>query len=117
MEAQHSLTGAPPLVDADEAGHAPVGKTRARHEVGLVLVVGCAFLLALVTEWLAQFFLGELSDPFSLATLALMAAPLLLTYIAIAISLARRPLWLRVSIAIFLLLVPPALVFSGAFHG
>ena len=88
-----------------------------RHDVGLSLAIALAFVLAIIMEWFANFVFARSPDTFAIVTVALMALPLLLGFTAIGISLFKRPMWVRVGVAILLLLVPPALVFSGVLHG
>jgi hypothetical protein len=52
------------------------------------------------------------ADQYALAVLGLFATPLLTTWVAIAIWLASRSLWLRWTVAALLLLAPPLILFG-----
>ena len=90
----------------------PVG-----HDLGLALTVALTLLFEAILCWVLARTHGVAADGRVWLTLALVASPLLLAMIAIAVSLAARPARVRWAVAALFLLVPPALFATGAFHG
>jgi hypothetical protein len=81
-------------------------------DLGIWLSVVLAVMYGVVVEDLGLIMARNNADQFELAVLGLFAIPLLTTWVAIAIWLAARPLWLRWSVAALLLLSPP-LILAG----
>ena len=86
-------------------------------DVGMAFAVACGVALTLTVEWMALIVLRGSSDRHAIIVLALFVVPLLISLGAIAFCLASRPAWTRWASALLILLVPPALLISGAFHG
>ena len=88
------------------------------HDVGLALLVVLAGGLVFTLEFMSWAMVGAPApmDGNSWLVLVLFALPLLLSLLAIGISLVRRPLWAKWSAAILILLVPQILMF-GVLHG
>ena len=88
------------------------------HDAGLVVGVVFSVLLAWAVEWMTAAVLAGSAGGHDWFVLALFVVPLLISLIAIGMSLASRPVWTRWASALVILLVPPALLLiSGAFHG
>jgi hypothetical protein len=81
-------------------------------EFGMALSIGLAVVYGVVVENLGLIMLQNDADQSALAVLGLFATPLLTTWVAIAIWLASRPLWLRWTVAGLLLLGPPLILFG-----
>ena len=83
---------------------------------GLALCILLAVVFGVIVEGLVALMVENSANWRELAVLGLFAVPLVTGWVAVAISLAGRPFWLRLSVAALLLLVPPAVLF-GAFNG
>lgn len=93
----------------------PAGR-RNWSDLGLALAVVLSVPLAMIVEYLSLLMAENSASWAELGVLGLFAVPLVTSWAAIAISLASRALWLRVAVAVIVLLVPPILLL-GAFHG
>jgi hypothetical protein len=82
-------------------------------EIGIALSIVLAVVYGVVVADLGLIMLQNDADQFAFAVLGLFATPLLTTWVAIAIWLASRPLWLRWTVAALLLLVPPLILFGA----
>ena len=78
--------------------------------VGLALCIALAAVFGVIVEGLAALMVENSASWRELAVLGLFAVPLVTGWVAIAISLASRTLWLRIAVAVILLLVPPVLL-------
>jgi hypothetical protein len=83
---------------------------------GLALCIALAVVFGMIVEGVGALMVESNATWRELAVLGLFAVPLVTGWVAIAITLADRPLGLRLSVAGLLLLVPPAVLF-GAFNG
>ena len=79
-------------------------------EVGMALSVALAVVYGVVVADMGLIMLRNNADDFAYAVLGLFATPLLTTWVAIAIWLAKRPRWLQLSTAALLLLAPPLIL-------
>ena len=101
---------------SDEAA-LPVPERRSGlSDIGLGLSIVLAAVFAVIVEDLLAIMLAESATWRELAVLSLFVVPLVTGWVAIAISLAGRPVWLRLGVAAVLLLVPP-LVLLGVWNG
>lgn len=82
------------------------------RELGMAVSIALAVLYGVVVEDMGLIMLRNDAGQFAFAVLGLFATPLLTTWVAIAIWLAHRPLWLRWSVAALLLLAPPLILFG-----
>jgi len=80
--------------------------------VGMALSIALAVVYGVVVEDLGLIMVRNNADQFALAVLGLFATPLLTTWVAIAIWLVSRPLWLRWTVAALLVLAPPLILFG-----
>lgn len=87
----------------------PARRPRLR-DVGLALSIALAVIFAVIVEDLIAVMLAHSASWSELAVLSLFAVPLGTGWVAIAISLAERPLWVRLGVAALLLLVPPLIL-------
>jgi hypothetical protein len=85
------------------------------REIGMALSIALAVAYGVVVADLGLIMVQNDAGQAALAVLGLFATPLLTTWVAIAIWLARRQLWLRWTVAALLLLAPPLILF-GALH-
>jgi len=82
-------------------------------EVGMALSIALAVAYGVLVADLGLIMLQNDADQSAFAVLGLFATPLLTTWVAIAIWLASRPLWLRWTVAALLLLAPPLILFGA----
>ena len=80
-------------------------------DVGLGLSIVLAAVFAVIVEDLLAIMLSHSATWSELAVLSLFAVPLVTGWVAIAICLAGRPVWLRLGVAALLLLLPPLVLF------
>jgi hypothetical protein len=81
-------------------------------ELGMALSIALAIIYGVIVADFALVMIENDADQTAIAGLGLFATPLLTSWVAIAIWLARRPLWLRWSVAALLVLAPP-LILTG----
>jgi hypothetical protein len=81
--------------------------------LGMALSIALAVIYGVVVEDLGLIMVRNNADNYAMAVLGLFATPLLTTWVAIAIWLGSRPLWLRWSVAALLLLAPPLILFGA----
>lgn len=81
-------------------------------DIGLALSIVLATVFAVIVEDLLAIMLAHSATWRELAVLSLFAVPLLTGWVAIAICLAGRALWVRWSVAVLLVFVPPALLLA-----
>jgi hypothetical protein len=81
-------------------------------ELGMALSIALAIIYGVIVADFALVMIENDADQTAIAVLGLFATPLLTSWVAIAIWLARRPLWLRWSVAALLVLAPP-LILTG----
>ena len=100
------------------AARFPTARSGRGHDVGLGLLVILAAGLVFTLEFMSWTMVEAPvpMDANSWLVLVLSALPLLLSLLAIGISLVRRPLWAKWSAAILILLVPQILMF-GVLNG
>jgi hypothetical protein len=87
---------------------------RTLSDVGLALTILLAVPLAMIVEDLSLIMARNAAGWGEFGVLALFALPLVTSWAAIAISLASRPLRLRLAAAAILLVVPPVLLLGLA---
>ena len=100
----------------EQAAISQAARRQSLASVGLALCIALAAVFGVIVEGLAALMVENSASWRELAVLGLFAVPLVTGWVAIAISLAERPFWLRLSVAALLLLVPPALLF-GLWNG
>jgi hypothetical protein len=86
---------------------------RSLRDAGLALCVVLAMIFAVIIEYLAAIMVTHSAGSGEFAVLSVFAVPLVTVWVAIAISLADRRLWVRWAVAALLLLVPPLLLFGA----
>jgi hypothetical protein len=92
-------------------GIAPASASRRSWaDAGLAVTIVLAVPLAVIVEGLGVMMVENSATVSELAVLGLFALPLLTGWAAIALSLARRPLSLRLAVAALLLLAPPLIL-------
>jgi hypothetical protein len=80
-------------------------------DLGLALAVVLSVPLAMIVEYLSLVMAENSASWSELGVLGLFALPLVTAWVGIALSLASHALWLRLSVAVLLLFVPPAFLF------
>jgi hypothetical protein len=91
-------------IEADPVRRSNLGDT------GLGLSIVLATIFAVIVEYLLAVMLTHSAGWSEIGVLSVFAVPLVTGWVAIAISLAERPLWVRGAVAALLILVPPALL-------
>jgi hypothetical protein len=94
----------------------PLARKRNWSDWGLAVSVALAIPLAMIVEAIGYIMVENSATWSQMAVLGLFAVPLVTGWAAIAIGLSSRPLWVRLSVAALLLLLPPALLF-GVWNG
>lgn len=79
-------------------------------DTGMALSVALAVIYGVLVEEFGLVMLRNHADGHALAVLGLFAAPLLTSWVAIAIWMVSRPTWVRWSVAALLLLAPPLIL-------
>ena len=79
-------------------------------ELGMGLSVALAIIYGVLVCEMGLIMLQNDAGEYAFAVLGLFATPLLTTWVAIAIWLAKRPRWLQLSTAALLLLAPPLIL-------
>ena len=82
------------------------------RDSGLALCIVLAVIFAVIVEYLAAVMVAHSAGWGEFAVLSVFAVPLVTGWVAIAISMAGRPLCVRWSVAVLLLLVPPLILFA-----
>jgi hypothetical protein len=82
------------------------------RELGMAVSIALAVLYGVVVEDMGLLMIQNRAGEFAFVVLGLFATPLLTTWVAIAIWLAHRPPWLKLSVAALLLLAPPLILFG-----
>jgi hypothetical protein len=98
-----------------EQAQAKSARRLTMRDTGLALSIALAMIFAVIVEDLIAVMVAHSASWSELSVLSLFAVPLVTGWVAIAISLADRPLWVRWSVAVLLLLVPP-LVLLGVWN-
>jgi len=93
----------------------PEGR-RGLQDFGLACAVAFAAVLVFTVEWIASAFRGVPVHRLDWFVFALIAAPLLISIGALAVTLSRRPVWMRWTAALLILLVPQVFMF-GVLNG
>jgi len=83
------------------------------REIGMALSIVLAVIYGVVVADLGMIMVQNDADQSALAVLGLFASPLFTTWVAIAIWLARRQLWLKLSVGALLVLAPPLILFGA----
>ena len=94
----------------EQAAISQAARRQSLASVGLALCIALAAVFGVIVEGLAALMVENSATWRELAVLGLFAVPLITGWVAIAISLASRALWLRIAVAVILLLVPPVLL-------
>jgi hypothetical protein len=79
-------------------------------EFGMAVSIALAIVYGVIVADFALVMIENDADQKAIAVLGVFATPLLTSWVAIAIWLARRPLWLRWSVATLLVLGPPLIL-------
>ena len=95
-----------------EAAIANPGGRWTLTELGMAVSIALSVVYGVVVADLGLIMLRNNADQHALAVLGLFATPLLTSWVAVAIWLASRPLWLRLTVAALLLLAPPLILFG-----
>jgi hypothetical protein len=96
----------------EDTAIATAPRRRTLTELGMALSIALAVVYGVVVADLALIMFENDADQYALAVLGLFAIPLLTTWVAIAIWLASRSLWLRWTVAALLLVAPPLILFG-----
>jgi len=80
------------------------------RDAGLAVCIALAMIFAVIVEDLVAVMIAHSASLSELAVLSLFAVPLVTGWVAIAISLAERPIRLRLGVAALLLLLPPLIL-------
>jgi hypothetical protein len=80
------------------------------RELGMAVSIVLAVIYGVVVEDMGLIMVQNRAGDLAFAVLGLFATPLFTTWVAIAIWLAHRPLWLRWTVAALLLLAPPLML-------
>jgi hypothetical protein len=95
-----------------QAAIAEPGGRRSLTQIGMALSIALTVVYGVVVADLALIMFRNDADQHALAVLGLFATPLLTSWVAIAIWLASRSLWLKLSVGALLLLAPPLILFG-----
>jgi hypothetical protein len=87
----------------------PVRRLNLR-DAGLGVCIVLAVIFAVIVEYLVAVMFAHSAGWGEFAVLGVFAVPLVTGWVAIAISMAGRPLWVCSSVAALLLLVPPLIL-------
>ena len=96
-----------------EAAIAEPSRRAGLRELGMVVSIVLAVIYGVVVEDMGLLMIQNDAGNFAFAVLGLFATPLLTTWVAIAIWLAHRPVWLRWAVAALLLLAPSLILFGA----
>ena len=99
----------------EQAAAPQAGRRLKLADLGMALSVALAVVYGVIVWDLGRVMVEGVASQRAFAVLGLFATPLLTTWVAIAIWLASRPVWLKLTVAALLLLAPPMILF-GAYN-